>query len=138
MPVPLITADLMDGSQYQTGQPAICETVLKRRRPERFKGINLQPARVVSGLDLRRARRSLQSDLRETTINKQFRPGDVTAVVGREKYHCLSDLIACAEPAEWNSVGNSLYALLGLLYGMPRRCVGIAWAYRVDANAAIP
>jgi hypothetical protein len=39
---------------------------------------------------------SAQSDLRDTTIDKQFRSGDVAAFVGRQKYHGLSDLIGCA------------------------------------------
>jgi hypothetical protein len=42
---------------------------------------------------------SAQSDLRDTTIDKQFRSGNVAAVVSREKYRDLSDLIGCAEPA---------------------------------------
>ena len=51
----------------------------------------------------RRARRSLQSDLRETTIDKQFYSRDVTAFVGREKDNDLSDLVGCAESAERNT-----------------------------------
>jgi hypothetical protein len=35
--------------------------------------------------------------LRDTTIDKQFRSGNVAAVVSREKYRDLSDLIGCAE-----------------------------------------
>jgi hypothetical protein len=54
----------------------------------------------------RRTRRSLQSDLRETTIDKQFYSRDVTAFVGREKDNDLSDLVGCAESAERNTVGN--------------------------------
>jgi hypothetical protein len=42
---------------------------------------------------------SAQSDLRDTTIDKQFRSANVAAVVSREKYRDLSDLIGCAEPA---------------------------------------
>jgi hypothetical protein len=34
----------------------------------------------------------------ETAIDKQFRSGDVAAVVGCEKRNSLSDLIGCAEP----------------------------------------
>src|SRR5258708_14369 len=42
---------------------------------------------------------SATSDLRDTTIDKHFRSRDVTAVISREKYRDLSDLIGCAEPA---------------------------------------
>jgi hypothetical protein len=37
--------------------------------------------------------------LRDTTIDKQFRSGDVAAIVSGEKYRDLSDFIGCAEPA---------------------------------------
>jgi len=85
----------------------------------------------------RRARRSLQSDLRETTIDKQFYSRDVTAFVGREKDNDLSDLVGCAESAELNTVGNRLHVLLGLVCRMPRWRVNKAWAHRVHANAAV-
>ncbi len=45
-------------------------------------------------------------------IHKQFRSRDVAAVVGGEKHHGLRDLIRCTEPAERNTVGNHLQALL--------------------------
>ena len=48
----------------------------------------------------------------ETAIDKQFRSRDVAAVVGCEKHHGLRDLIGCTEPAERNTVGNHLQALL--------------------------
>src|SRR6266478_6068397 len=48
----------------------------------------------------------------EAAIHKQFRSRDVTAVVGCEKHHGLRDLIGCAEPAERNTAGQRLQALL--------------------------
>jgi hypothetical protein len=35
----------------------------------------------------------------DTTIDKQFRSGNVATVVSREKYRDLSDLTGCTEPA---------------------------------------
>jgi hypothetical protein len=48
----------------------------------------------------------------DATIHKQFNSRDVAAVVGGEKHHGLRDLIGGAEPAERNSIGNHLRALL--------------------------
>ena len=53
-----------------------------------------------------------KSDLRKTAIHKQFRSSDVAAVVGCEKHHRLGDLIGCTKPAERNTGGNHLQALL--------------------------
>ena len=77
----------------------------------------------------------------ETAIHKQFRSRDVAAVVGCEKHHGLRDLIGCTEPAERNTVGNHLQALLAHFCGSQQviesgRLDG-AWAHRVHANAAI-
>src|SRR5215510_11687401 len=73
--------------------------------------------------------------LGEAAIHKQFRSGDVTAVVGGEKHHGLRDLIGGAEPAERNTVGNGLDVCLGRSDGLPGGRVGIARAHRVHANA---
>ena len=50
--------------------------------------------------------------LGETAIDKQFRACDVAAAIGCEEHHGLGDLIGCTEPAERNTVGNHLQALL--------------------------
>ena len=63
--------------------------------------LQLLPLRSISGLHLC-----------EAAIHKQFRSGDVAAVVGCEKHHGPGDLIGCTEPAERNTVGNHLQALL--------------------------
>jgi hypothetical protein len=77
----------------------------------------------------------------QTAIHKQFRSRDVAAVVGCEKHHGLGDLIGCTEPAERNSVGNHLQALLADFRGSEQltksRRVGGAWAHRVHPNAAV-
>jgi hypothetical protein len=72
---------------------------------------------------------------------KQFRSGDVAAVVGCEKHHGLRDLIGFTEPAERNTVGKHLQALLARSCGSHQviqsgRLDG-AWAHCVHANAAI-
>src|ERR1700720_887905 len=83
----------------------------------------------------------LNLHLCEATIHKQFRSRDVAAVVGGEKHHGLRDLIGCTEPAEWNSVGNHLLALLARFCGGQQLTqsgrIGGAWAHCVHANAAI-
>jgi hypothetical protein len=53
-----------------------------------------------------------RSHLSETAVDKQFRPGDVAAVVGREKYHGPGDFLGLSEPAEWNRARNQFQALL--------------------------
>src|SRR5580704_2050642 len=55
---------------------------------------------------------AFDSHLCETTIHKQFRSRDIAAVVGCEKYDGLRDLFWFPEPAERDSVGNHLQALL--------------------------
>src|SRR5260370_1396605 len=77
----------------------------------------------------------------ETAIHKQFRARDVAAVIGCEKHHGPGDLIGCTEPAERNSVGNHLQALLAHPCGshqviQPGRVDG-AWAHCVHPDAAI-
>ena len=61
-----------------------------------------------------RAVPSAMNDLHlcDAAIHKQFRSRDVAAVVGCEKHHGLGDLIGSTEPAERNTVGNHLQALL--------------------------
>ena len=80
-------------------------------------------------------------NLRETAIDKQFRSRDVAAVVRCQKHHGLGDLIGCTEPAERNTVGNHLQALLAGFCGSQQVTksgrVGGAWAHRVHANAAV-
>src|SRR5260370_27578542 len=77
----------------------------------------------------------------EAAIHKQFRSRDVAAVVGCEKHYGLRNLVGCTEPAERNSAGKHLQALLARFRGSQQ----IAQSGRVDgapapsvhANAAI-
>src|SRR5437667_228100 len=79
--------------------------------------------------------------LRETSIDKQFRSRDVATVVGRKKHHRLGDLPGCAEPAERNTGGDHLQALLACLRGSEQPAqagrIGGARAHCVDTNAAL-
>jgi hypothetical protein len=78
--------------------------------------------------------------LRETTVNKQLRSGDVACIIGGEKHHSFGDLLRAAEPAERNDIGNHLQALLaGFLrakqFAQPRR-IDRARTHGVHANSA--
>src|SRR5215470_16938635 len=77
--------------------------------------------------------------LREAAVHKQFRPRDVAAVVGSEKNDGLGDLIGRAEPAERNTAGKHLQALLarGLHQALQSGSLDGAWADHVHANPSI-
>src|SRR4030095_13657733 len=79
---------------------------------------------------------SCDLDLGEAAIDKQFRSGDVAAIVRREKRHRVRDAGGGAGRAEWNRRGN--FQTLVIVSGSqqiaePRR-VGAARAYRIHAN----
>jgi hypothetical protein len=78
--------------------------------------------------------------LSEATIYKQFRPGDIAAVIRREKDHRPGNLFGCTEPAQGNQSGDHLPALLAGFRGSQQviqsRCVDGAWAHGVHSNAA--
>ncbi len=71
---------------------------------------SLPPATVSAQLDVRPPSSHLH--LGKTSVHKQFRSGDVAAVVGREKHHGFRDLVCGPEPAERNILGNRLQTLL--------------------------
>jgi hypothetical protein len=45
-----------------------------------------------------------RSYLSEASVHEQFRPGDVAAVVGCEKYHSPRYFLRLCHPAEWNGI----------------------------------
>src|SRR5712691_5975856 len=79
--------------------------------------------------------------LREAAIHKQFPSRDIAAVVGCEKHHGLRDLVGCTEPAERNTAGNHLQALLARSGGSHQVVqsgrVDGSRAHCIHANAAI-
>src|SRR6202023_3536345 len=54
--------------------------------------------------------KGMPSDLRETAIDKEFRPGDVAAVVGGEENHGPGNLVGRSQSAERNAAGDHLPA----------------------------
>lgn len=59
-----------------------------------------------------RSDRRGRSYLCKSAINKQFRSGDVTAVVRGEKDHGAGDLSRVSEASQWNRTGNALQTFL--------------------------
>src|SRR5215468_3115779 len=77
----------------------------------------------------------------DAAVHKQFRPGDVAAVLGSEKNDRPGDLIGRAKPAERNAGENRLQTLSARSCGRQRVIesggVGEARAHRVHADAAL-
>src|SRR5262245_57232145 len=78
----------------------------------------------------------------DAAVHKQFRPGDVAAVLGSEKNDRPGDLIGRAKPAERNAGENRLQTLSARSCGRQRVIesggVGEASAHRVHADAPRP
>src|SRR5215472_3837517 len=77
----------------------------------------------------------------DAAVHKQFRPGDVAAVLGSEKNDRPGDFIGRAKPAERNAGENRLQTLSARSCGRQRVIesggVGEARAHRVHADAAL-
>lgn len=72
------------------------------------------------------------SDLRKTTVHKNFRPGDIATLIRCEKHHSPSNFIRSAKPAKWDCAGDHLAPLLTCFV----RCEQIIQAGRVDGARA--
>src|SRR3984893_409849 len=72
------------------------------------------------------------SDWRKTAVHKNFRPGDIAALIRCEKHHSLGYFIRPAKPAERDRAGDHLAPLLAC-FG---RCKQITQAGRVDGARA--
>src|ERR1700740_2699734 len=72
------------------------------------------------------------SDLRKTAVHKNFRPGDIAALIRCEKNHSLGYFIRPAKPAEWDRARDHLAPLLTCF----TRCEQIIQAGRVDGARA--
>src|ERR1700745_3135578 len=75
---------------------------------------------------------SHDSDLRKTTVHKNFRPGDIATLIRCEKHYSPSNFIRSAKPAKWDCAGDHLAPLLAC-FG---RCKQITQAGRVDGARA--
>src|SRR5256884_7161238 len=90
---------ISQGSLSWYGNPFLCYGMFSSRTSLRLRQL-LMPYPSASSLHLC-----------EAAIDKQFRSGDVTAVVGCEEHHGLRDFIGCPESPERNGGGNRRHTL---------------------------
>src|SRR5580700_9336004 len=72
------------------------------------------------------------SDLRKTTVHKNFSSGDIAALIRCEKHYGLGHFIRSAKPAERDRAGDHLAPLLTCF----ARCEQVIQARRVDGARA--
>src|SRR5713101_3977368 len=79
--------------------------------------------------------------LGEASVHEQLGPGNVAAVIGREKNNGFRDLIGGSEPPKRNGGSNGGESLMARRRGPQQLgqtgCINRSWADRVDANVAV-